>query len=77
MPASLIAGTANTTESVAPTEMPSVTPVYGGGTLGNELSFQAKIPRGVTFTPSVSDAGEISWTNDGNLANPVTKSIKG
>ena len=77
MPASLIAGTANTTESVAPTEMPSVTPVYGGDTLGNELSFKTKIPRGVTFTPSVSDAGEISWTNDGGLTNPATKSIKG
>lgn len=76
MPASLKAGTANTTESVAPTEIPSVTPVYGG-TLGNELSFQAKIPQGVTFTPSVSDAGEISWTNNGNLPNPATKSIKG
>ena len=73
MPASLKAGTANTTESVAPTEVPSVVPVYGD----NELSFQAKIPRGVTFTPSVSDAGEISWTNDGNLANPDTKNIKG
>lgn len=76
MPASLTAGTANTTESVAPTIAPSATPVYGG-TLGNELSFQTKIPRGVTFTPSVSDAGEISWTNDGELANPATKSIKG
>lgn len=76
MPASLMAGTANTTESVAPTEIPSVTPVYGG-TLGNELSFQAKIPQGVTFTPSVSDAGEISWTNNGNLPNPATKSVKG
>ena len=79
MPASLKAGTANTTESVAPTEMPSVTPVYGGGdpVLGNELSFQTKIPRGVTFTPSVSDVGEISWTNDGNLSNPTAKNIKG
>lgn len=76
MPASLVMGTANTTESVAPTIAPSATPVYGG-TLGNELSFQTKIPRGVTFTPSVSDAGEISWTNDGELANPDTKSIKG
>lgn len=76
MPASLITGTANVTESVTPTTAASITPVYGG-TLGNELSFQAKIPRGVTFTPSVSDAGEISWTNDGELANPVTKSIKG
>lgn len=76
MPASLVAGTANTTESVAPTVMPSATPVYGGD-LGNELSFQTKIPRGVTFTPSVSDVGEISWTNDGGLANPATKSVKG
>lgn len=77
MPASLKAGTANTTESVSPTTKPSVIPVYGGGTLKNELSFQTKIPRGVTFTPSVSDAGEISWTNDGGLTNPATKSIKG
>ena len=77
MPASLKAGTANTTESVAPTELPSVIPVYGGDTLWNELSFQTKIPRGVTFTPSVSDAGEISWTNDGGLTNPATKSVKG
>lgn len=76
MPASLKAGTENTTELVAPTAKASVTPIYGG-TLGNELSFQTKIPRGVTFTPSVSDAGEISWTNDGNLTNPATKSIKG
>lgn len=76
MPASLKAGTANTTESVAPTTTASIVPVYGG-TLGNELSFQAKIPQGVTFTPSVSDAGEISWTNNGNLPNPATKSVKG
>ena len=76
MPASLKAGTANTTESVAPTATASVAPVYGG-TLGNELSFQAKVPQGVTFTPSVSDAGEISWTNNGNLPNPATKSVKG
>ena len=76
MPASLKAGTANTTESVAPTATASIIPVYGG-TLGNELSFQAKVPQGVTFTPSVSDAGEISWTNNGNLSNPATKSVKG
>lgn len=76
MPASLIAGTANTTESVAPTVAASITPTYGG-TLGNELSLQAKIPQGVTFTPSVSDAGEISWTNNGDLPNPAIKSVKG
>ena len=76
MPASLKAGTANVTESVAPTAKASITPVYGG-TLGNELSFQTKVPRGVTFTPSVSDDGVISWTNDGGLSNPVVKNIKG
>nr|DAO45073.1 MAG TPA: hypothetical protein [Caudoviricetes sp.] len=76
MPASLKAGTTNTTESVAPTIAASITPVYGGA-LGNEVSFQAKVPQGVTFTPSVSDAGEISWTNNGGLFNPATKSIKG
>lgn len=76
MPASLRAGTENTTESVAPTTTASIAPVYGG-TLGNELSFKAKIPRGVTFTPSVSDDGIISWTNDGGLTNPEEKSIKG
>ena len=77
MPASLVAGTENTIELVAPTEVPSVTPVYGDPVLGNELSFQVKIPRGVTFTPSVSDDGVISWTNDGNLKDPEKKSIKG
>ena len=76
MPASLRAGTANTTESVAPTATASIAPVYGG-TLGNELSFQAKVPQGVTFIPSVSNAGEISWTNNGNLPNPATKNVKG
>lgn len=32
---------------------------------------------GTTFTPSVSAAGVISWTNDGGLDNPEPVSIKG
>ena len=32
---------------------------------------------GVTFTPSVSGAGVISWTNDGGLPNPPSVNIKG
>lgn len=32
---------------------------------------------GVTFTPSVSAAGVISWTNDGDLPNPDPVDIKG
>lgn len=32
---------------------------------------------GVTFTPSVSSAGVISWTNDGGRVNPPSVNIKG
>lgn len=32
---------------------------------------------GVTFTPSVSEAGVISWTNNGGLNNPESVNIKG
>ena len=32
---------------------------------------------GATFTPSVSEEGVISWTNDGGLENPAPVSIKG
>ena len=34
-------------------------------------------PQGVTFTPTVSSAGVISWTNDGGLPNPDPVNIKG
>lgn len=32
---------------------------------------------GTTFTPSVSEEGVISWTNDGGLSNPEPVNIKG
>lgn len=32
---------------------------------------------GTTFTPSVSAAGVLSWTNDGGKQNPASVSIKG
>ena len=32
---------------------------------------------GATFTPAVSEAGVISWTNDKGLANPAPVNIKG
>lgn len=32
---------------------------------------------GATFTPSVDDAGNLSWSNDGGLVNPETKNIRG
>lgn len=37
----------------------------------------AKGSDGTTFTPSVSQDGIISWTNDGGKANPSSVSIKG
>lgn len=33
--------------------------------------------KGTTFTPSLSANGDLSWTNDGGLANPATVNIKG
>lgn len=32
---------------------------------------------GITYTPSVSAAGVISWTNDGGRTNPTPRNIKG
>ena len=32
---------------------------------------------GTTFTPSVSEDGDLSWTNDGGKDNPATVNIKG
>lgn len=43
--------------------------------LANGESGSAK--DGVTFTPSVSSEGVISWTNDGGLDNPESVNIKG
>ncbi len=32
---------------------------------------------GAVYTPSVSSSGDLSWTNNGGLANPATVNIKG
>jgi hypothetical protein len=34
-------------------------------------------PQGNTFTPAVSATGDISWTNDGLLPNPLVRNITG
>ena len=47
------------------------------GPAGADGATGAQGPAGTTFTPSVSSAGEISWTNDGGLANPDPVNIKG
>lgn len=37
----------------------------------------AKGANGTTFTPTVSSAGVLSWTNNGGLNNPTSVNIKG
>lgn len=32
---------------------------------------------GATFTPSVTEDGDLSWTNNQGLTNPVTVNIRG
>lgn len=47
------------------------------GATGPKGDTGATGPKGTTFTPSVSTAGVISWTNDGGLTNPTSINIKG
>ena len=62
------------------TEVPYTVYTYnpnsGWMSLG-ELASGPKGDTGVTFTPTVSAAGIISWTNDGDLPNPQPVDIKG
>lgn len=44
---------------------------------GPLLQSVAQGPRGVTFTPTVDELGNISWVNDGLLPNPATRNITG
>lgn len=37
----------------------------------------ANVKDGTTFTPSVSENGDLSWSNDGGFENPETVNIKG
>lgn len=55
---------------------PSVTNVgtSGAATLNFVLE---KGDTGTTFTPSVSENGDISWSNDKEITNPATVNIKG
>lgn len=34
-------------------------------------------PNGATFTPAVSEGGDLSWTNNAGLENPPTVNVKG
>ena len=64
-------------------DLPNPTPVNIKGPQGNagEQGIQGEVgPQGATgpyFTPSVSDDGDLSWTNNGGLQNPNTVNIMG
>ena len=47
------------------------------GPQGDKGDTGATGPTGPYFTPSVSSAGVISWTNNGGLTNPTSVNIKG
>ena len=47
------------------------------GPQGPQGADGAQGPRGVTFTPSLSSSGILTFTNDGGLANPAAVSLKG
>lgn len=57
------------------TEAPYDVWIYGSGKWNNFGALQGKT--GAVFTPSVDSSGNLSWSNDGNLANPETVNIKG
>ena len=62
------------------TEVPYTVYTYNPNTGWMSLGELASGPKGdpgVTFTPAVSAAGIISWTNDGDLPNPQPVNIKG
>ena len=65
--------TAGTTTTLSASSNATVT---NSGT-NTAAVFNFGIPRGTTFTPSVSSAGVISWTNDGGKTNPANVNIKG
>ena len=52
-------------------------PAGADGAKGKDGAKGADGAKGTTFTPAVSAAGDLSWTNDGGLSNPATVNIKG
>lgn len=65
--------TAGTTTTLSASSNATVT---NSGT-NTAAVFNFGIPRGTTFTPSVSSAGVLSWSNDGGKTNPANVNIKG
>lgn len=74
----LAAGESATIEQSGSAEAPSVTigvPRGADGTNGQNGSDGVNGKDGVTFTPSVDESANLSWTNNGGLENPPTVNI--
>lgn len=74
----LAAGESATVEQSGSAEAPSVTigvPRGADGTNGQNGSDGVNGKDGVTFTPSVDENANLSWTNNGGLENPPTVNI--
>lgn len=72
--ASDLSGVVKTVNGTAPDANGNVVIAGGSGEAGAD---GADGEDGVTFTPSVSADGVLSWTNDGGLENPAPVNIKG
>ena len=56
---------------------PTVTVTASGENTKKKFTFSFDNLRGATFTPSVSEAGVLSWTNDGGLTVPSPVDVVG
>lgn len=70
-------GTDGHTPAVTAEKVGNVATFYADGVAIATISDGTDGATGTTFTPSVSEEGVISWTNDGGKQNPTPRNIKG
>ena len=52
---------------------------YTGLDVANRIRFdaEASVKQGATFTPTITQEGVLSWSNNGGLENPLTVNLRG
>lgn len=73
----LVTTTTGESPTSAPAKFRLIAEHGATGSTGATGATGSKGDTGATFTPSVSSEGILSWTNNGNLDNPPSISIKG